>query len=196
MAEILFGDVNPSGRLPITWEKNLKDNPSIAFYYHTPGTLAISYKDDIFVGYRGYEHNHVSPQFSFGFGLSYTSFKYGNLQIRATGPTGACEVSFEVTNTGDRAGADVAQVYVGEDHPRVPRPPQELKGFSRVELQPGETRRVTIPLDARSFAWYDVKAAAWHADAGSFSVHVSRSSSDAQLDGKVNLPQAIVLPVR
>ena len=108
---------------------------------------------------------------------------------------GAYEVSFDVTNSGSRAGVEVAQVYVGEDHPPVPRPPQELKGFARVPLQPGETRRVSIPLDARSFTWYDEKGRAWHADAGSFTIHVSRSSADAQLDGKVTLPQAIVLPV-
>ena len=196
LAEILFGDVNPSGRLPISWEQNLKDNPSIASYYPAPGTLAIPYKDDIFVGYRGYQHNHISPLFPFGFGLSYTTFQYANLQIHATGLPGAYEVAFNVTNTGSHAGADVAQVYVSEDQPRVPRPPQELKGFARVALQPGETKRVTIPLDARSFTWYDEKAAAWHADPGSFTVHVSRSSTDAQLDGKVTLAQPIVLGVR
>ena len=196
LAEILFGDVNPSGRLPISWEQNLKDNPSMASYYPLPGTLAIPYKDDIFVGYRGYEHNHVSPLFPFGFGLSYTTFKYANLLIHAVGPAGAYEVAFDVTNTGTRAGADVSEVYVSEDHARVPRPPQELKGFARVPLQPDETKRVTIPLDARSFTWYDEKAAAWHADPGSFTVHVGRSSTDAQLDGKVNLTQAIVLPVK
>ena len=84
---------------------------------------------------------------------------------------------------------------MGEDHSPVPRPPQELKGFARVALQPGETRRVSIPLEARSFTWYDEKRAAWHADAGSFTIHVSRSSADPQLEGKVTLPQAIVLPV-
>ncbi len=117
------------------------------------------------------------------------------MQIRPTGPAGAYDVSFDVTNTGTRTGADIAQVYVGEDHPRVPRPPQELKGFARVALQPGETRRVTIPLDPRSFTWYDEKAAAWHADQGSFTVHVSRSSADAQLEGKITLGQMITIPV-
>ena len=157
LAEILCGDVNPSGRLPISWERNLDDNPSMLSYYPNPGTLKIPYKDDVFVGYRGYEHNRVKPRFPFGFGLGYTNFKYANLQIRPTQGAGAYEVSFDVTNTGNRAGADVAQVYVGEDHPPVARPPQELKGFARLTLQPGETRRVSIPLDARSFTWYDEK---------------------------------------
>jgi beta-glucosidase len=196
LAEVLFGDVNPSGRLPISWEKNLADNPSIAYYYPTPGTLIIPYKDDVFVGYRGYEHNGVKPLFPFGFGLSYTSFKYSGLEIQPGAAPGAYQVTFVVTNTGTRAGADVAQVYISEDHPQVPRPPQELKGFARVVLEPGQSRRVTVPLDARSFTWYDEKAAAWHAGAGSFAVHVSRSSADPQLEGKITLAQAIVLPVK
>jgi beta-glucosidase len=196
LAEVLFGDVNPSGRLPISWEKNLTDNPSYAYYYPTPGTLTVPYKDDVFVGYRGYEHNGVKPLFPFGFGLSYTSFKYAGLKIRPAAAAGAYEVSFDVKNTGTRAGADVAQVYVSEDHPQVARPPQELKGFARVVLEPGQTRHVTVPLDARSFTWYDEKSAAWHADAGSFTIRVSRSSADPQLEGKVTLAKEIVLPVK
>jgi beta-glucosidase len=196
LAEVLFGDVNPSGRLPISWEKNLTDNPSYAYYYPTPGTLTVPYKDDVFVGYRGYEHNGVKPLFPFGFGLSYTSFKYAGLKIRPAAAAGAYEVSFDVKNTGTRAGAEVAQVYVSEDHPQVARPPQELKGFARVVLEPGQTRHVTVPLDARSFTWYDEKSAAWHADAGSFTIRVSRSSADPQLEGKVTLAKEIVLPVK
>ena len=196
LAEVLFGDVNPSGRLPMSWEKNLTDNPSYAYYYPTPGTLTVPYKDDVFVGYRGYEHNGVKPLFPFGFGLSYTSFKYAGLKIRPAAAAGAYEVSFDVKNTGTRAGADVAQVYVSEDHPQVARPPQELKGFARVVLEPGQTRHVTVPLDARSFTWYDEKSAAWHADAGSFTIRVSRSSADPQLEGKVTLAKEIVLPVK
>jgi beta-glucosidase len=199
LAEVVFGDVNPSGRLPISWERSLKDNPSYAYYYPTPGTLAIPYKDDVFVGYRGYEHNGVKPLFPFGFGLSYTTFKYAGLAIQpASGTDGkpGFEVSFDVTNTGTRSGADVAEVFVSEDHPQVPRPPQELKGFARVVLGAGQTTHVTVPLDARSFTWYDEKAAAWHADAGSFTVHVSRSSADVQLEGKVTLAAPIVIPVK
>ncbi len=196
LAEVVFGDVNPSGRLPISWERNLKDNPSFAYYYPTPGTLTIPYKDEVFVGYRGYEHNGVKPLFPFGYGLSYTTFKYSGLTITPAAGAGAYEVSFDVANTGTRAGADVAQVYVSEDRPQVPRPPQELKGFARVALDPGQTRHVTVPLDARSFTWYDEKAAAWHADAGSFTVHISRSSAEPQLEGKITLAQAIVLPVK
>jgi len=202
LAQLIFGDADPSGRLPISWESSLKDNPSAPWYYPTPGTEKITYGDDIFVGYRGYEHNHTKPLFPFGYGLSYTTFKYANLTVSPasnaagnseTKPT--YEVSFDVTNTGSRAGADVAQLYLSEDHPKIARPAQELKGFSRVALAPGETRHVTIPLDARSFTWYDVNAKAWHADAGTFTLHISRSSADPQLEGKITLPQPIVLPV-
>jgi beta-glucosidase len=197
LGRILFGDADPSGRLPISWERELKDNPSFAYYYTAPGTNRITYGDDIFVGYRGYEHNHTKPLFPFGFGLSYTSFQYSKLEIhQAPGAAaGAYTVGFDVTNTGKREGADVAQVYVSEDHPEVPRPPQELKGFARVELKPGETKHLTVPLNARSFAWYDVPAKSWHADAGTFTIHVSRSSADPQLEGKVSLAKPILLPV-
>jgi len=197
LGRLLFGDADPSGRLPISWERNLKDNPSVAYYYTAPGTNRITYGDDIFTGYRGYEHNHTRPLFPFGFGLSYTSFAYANLEIHeVTGaPAGAYTVGFYVTNTGKREGADVAQIYVSEDKPEAPRPPQELKGFGRVELKPGETKHVNIPLDARSFAWYDVAAKAWHADAGTFTIRVSRSSADPQLVGKVSLAKPILLPV-
>jgi beta-glucosidase len=197
LGRILFGEADPSGRLPISWERKLADNPSAAYYYTAPGTNRITYGDDIFTGYRGYEQNRVEPLFPFGFGLSYTSFQYSKLEIHqeAGAPAGSYTVEFDVTNTGQREGADVAQVYVSEDHPDVPRPPQELKGFARVELKPGETKHLAVPLDARAFAWYDVAGKCWHADAGSFRIHVSRSSEDSQLEGTITLPKAILLPV-
>ena len=202
LARILFGDANPSGRLPISWERKITDNPSAAFYYSAPGTNRVVYGNDIFVGYRGFEHNHTQPLFPFGFGLSYTTFKYSNLEIHPSpslheSPESRTdyEVAFDVTNTGQRAGADVAQLYVSEDNPTIARPAQELKGFARVQLDPGQTRHITIPLDARSFAWYDVGAKAWHADAGTFTIHVSRSSADPQLEGKITLAQPLIVPV-
>ncbi len=202
LARILFGADNPSGRLPISWERKIADNPSAASYYSAPGTNRVVYGEDIFVGYRGYEHNHTQPLFPFGFGLSYTTFKYSNLEVRVTANSKGTpensigyEVTFDVTNTGQRAGADVAQLYLSEDHPAIARPAQELKGFARVQLNPGETRHVSIPLDARSFAWYDVGAKAWRADAGGYSVHVSRSSADPQLEGAISITQPVVMPV-
>ena len=201
LARILYGDANPSGRLPISWERKLADNPSAAYYYPARGTNRVVYGNDIFVGYRGFENNHTQPLFPFGFGLSYTTFKYSNLEIHSSSETPSpgssldYDVAFDVTNTGKWAGADVAQLYISEDHPAVVRPPQELKGFARVQLEAGQTRHVVIPLDTRSFAWYDVGAKAWHADAGTFTVHISRSSADPQLEGKISVDRAARLPV-
>jgi beta-glucosidase len=188
LAEILFGDTNPSGRLPATFEKRFEDNPVFANHYPEPGTRRVPYREGIFVGYRGYEKKSITPQFPFGYGLSYTTFKYAGLAVTpAKTRDGKVSVSFEVTNTGSRAGADVAQVYVGDAHAKLPRPPKELKGFAKVSLQPGETRRVSVDLDRRSFSYYDVKARQWRADPGVFEVLVGRSSADLQLTGTVTL---------
>jgi len=197
LAQILFGDANPSGRLPISWERRLSDNPSAAFYYTEPGTNRVTYGDDIFVGYRGYEHNHVKPLFPFGFGLSYTDFAYTDLSVKPAPDARVLgyDVSFDVTNTGTRAGADVAQLYVAETQPAVPRPPQELKAFARVLLAPHETKRITLHLNARAFAWFDVKARAWHADAGPYTLRVGRSSQDIRLDTTVSIAAPVLMPV-
>jgi len=106
------------------------------------------------------------------------------------------EVSFDVTKTGQRDGADVAQLYVAEDKPTVARSPEELKGFARVDLKAGETRHLTLPLDARSFAWYDTAKAAWHVHAGAFTVRIGRSSVDIALEGKIAVAAPAILPVK
>jgi len=196
LAEILCGDVNPSGRLPVTLERRAEDNPTHDSYYTEAGTNRIVYKEGVFVGYRGYERAGTTPLFPFGHGLSYTTFKYGYLGIspvserawgdRANGPK--FEVSFDVKNTGARAGADVAQIYVGETHPKVARPAKELKGFVKVFLRPGETKRVTLVLDGRAFSYYDVAAKRWRAQPGEFDVYVGRSSAQIELRGKLILP--------
>jgi beta-glucosidase len=194
-AEILFGDVNPSGRLPATFERRWEDNPAHDSYYPAAGTNRVVYKEGVFVGYRGYEHNATKPLFPFGYGLSYTSFQYGNLVIKPADASAKSsgfsaplyQVSFDVTNTGTRAGADVAQIYVAEPHARVPRPAKELKGFARIELKPGETKTATVTLDGRAFSYYDADAKKWRADAGEFQILVGRSSQDIQLHTAVTL---------
>jgi len=192
LAEILFGAVNPSGHLPVTFERRWADNPVHDSYYLESGTNRVVYKEGVFVGYRGYEHNHVKPLFPFGYGLSYTTFQYSQIQIQpAAGASPAnYTVAFDVTNTGSRAGADVAQVYVSEAGPKVPRPPQELKGFSRVELAPGETKHIEVTLNPRAFTYYDVAGKHWHADAGKFTVNVARSSEDVVLHADIALPSS------
>jgi beta-glucosidase len=192
--QALFGEINPSGRLPISWERKIADNPSVESYYPAPKTMDVHYSDGIFVGYRGYEHRHTKPLFPFGYGLSYTSFRYENLKIEP-GAGALYQVAFDVTNTGSRSGADVAQLYVGEKSAPLPRPVKELKGFKRVVLNPGETRHVVLPLDARAFTYYDVAAKAWKADAGSYTVEVGRSSENPELKGDLILATPINLSV-
>lgn len=139
LAEILLGDANPSGRLPATFERRWEDNPVHDSYYLEPGTNKVVYKEGVFVGYRGYEKNGTKPLFPFGHGLSYTTFSYGKLSVTpASSADGKVTVAFDVTNTGKREGADVAQVYVGDTHAKVARPAKELKGFSKVFLKPGK----------------------------------------------------------
>jgi len=194
-AEILFGDVNPSGRLPATFERRWEDNPVHDSYYPAAGGNRVIYKEGVFVGYRGYEHSGTKPLFPFGYGLSYTSFQYANLAVKpadaATKKEGFSaplyQVSFEVTNTGSRAGADVAQIYIAEAHAKVSRAAKELKGFARVNLQPGETRTATVILDGRAFSYYDADAKSWRADPGEFQILVGRSSQDIQVHSGVTL---------
>jgi beta-glucosidase len=194
-AEILFGDVNPSGRLPATFERRWEDNPVHDSYYPAAESNRVVYKEGVFVGYRGYEHNGTKPLFPFGYGLSYTSFQYANLNIK---PADAAakndglsaplyQISFDVTNAGAREGADVAQIYVAEEHAKVPRPAKELKGFARIDLKPGETKTVTVSLDGRAFSYYDVEAKKWRADSGEYQILVGRSSQDIALRGGLAL---------
>ena len=162
-------------------------------YYPEAGSNRVVYKEGIFVGYRGYEHKIVKTRFEFGSGLSYATFQYRNINVRPisgiSAPTGRntrgsaplYEVSFDVTNTGSRAGATVAEVYVGELHPPIPRPLKELKGFARVDLRPGETRHVTIPLNRRAFSFYDVRARGWRVNPGEFTVYVGQSVDELEL---------------
>ncbi len=202
LAEILFGVVNPSGRLPVTFERRWEDNPSFASYYPEPGTNRINYREGVFSGYRGFERAGTAPLFPFGFGLSYTSFRMANLKVLpAEGSTEAAPrwtVTFDVTNTGEREGAAVPQVYVGERNPRVPRPRKELKGFSKVPLKPGETRSVSVPLDARSLAYYDVASAQWRVDPNQYEIMVGWSSADGDiaLRDTLAIRRAVTMKVR
>ncbi|HLI78101.1 MAG TPA: glycoside hydrolase family 3 C-terminal domain-containing protein [Acidobacteriaceae bacterium] len=187
LAEVLFGEVNPAGHLPITWERRAEDNPTFHNYYPQDDGIAVQYKEGIFVGYRGYEKNGVQPLFPFGYGLSYTSFSFAGLKVTpGSGPTLAT-AEFDVTNTGRRAGATVAQVYLSEPGAREPRPAHELKGFERVELAPGQTRHISVPLDARSFAWFNPTTHNWTIDPGSFTVSVGESLATLPLTGTVNI---------
>lgn len=203
LAQVLFGEVNPSGRLPVTLERRWEDNPAHTSYYPAAAdTKRVEYKEGVFVGYRGYQRNKTKPLFPFGHGMSYTTFKYSNLSVKpltggaasSSGPL--YEVSFDVQNAGSREGADVAQIYIGDTHAKVPRPAKELKGFAKVNLRPGETRRLVVALDARALSYYDASAKQWRADPGEFEVLVGRSSEQIELRGKLTLPTALAAAVK
>ena len=184
VAAVLFGDVNPSGKLPVTFPRALEDTPTFqggARAY--PGVDGVVHYDEgILVGYRWYDARKIEPLFPFGFGLSYTSFEYRNLQVTPTGPS-AAEVSCEVTNTGSRVGSEVVELYVADGHSHVERPLKELKGFARVSLAPGETRKVTLELPPRAFAYYSPEGHCWKVEAGRFGIWVGSSSRDIRLKG-------------
>ena len=162
IAQLLFGDVSPSGKLPASFEKRWEDNPCYRSYYpNTSQARHINYTEGLFMGYRHYDKAEVKPAFPFGYGLSYTTFQFSDLQV------GASEVTFSVKNTGSRRGAEVAQLYVGDHHSSVPRPLKELKGFARVELDPGQSKRVRLPLTRRDFSYWDPTRHDWNPSPGS-----------------------------
>ena len=197
LAEALVGETNPSGRLPISWDRTLEESASASNYYYNDAQnpARIVYKEGVFVGYRGYLRSGVKPQFPFGYGLSYTSFAYSNLKVSAGSGKALYNVTFDVKNTGARKGADVAQVYVAPGKTKVPRPVRELKGFARVELAPGESRTVSVPLDGRAFAYFDVANKRWQADAGRYAIELGRSVEDIKAKVDVSLAKPLAIAV-
>jgi beta-glucosidase len=187
LAQLLFGEFDPSGRLPISMERRWQDNAVHDSYYPKDGEKKVEYTEGIFVGYRHFDKSGIKPLFPFGYGLSYTTFAYKNLAVSPAASSENATVAFDVTNTGTRAGAEVAQVYVGDRHANVPRPVKELKGFARVELNPGETKHVEVTLNRRAFSYYDVKGHQWTVAPGDFDIYVARSAAEIELTGKLAL---------
>jgi len=190
LAEILYGKVNPSGKLPVTIDKQIEDNPSYASYpdpaaYRGDNALTeMTYSEGLYLGYRGYDKKHAKPLYPFGYGLSYTSFGYSDLKLSSNvmAPGSTVDVTFTLTNTGDKAGFEVAQLYVQPVKPAVDRPEKELKGFTKVYLKPGESKTVSIPIDSRSLAYYVDKTASWDVDAGKFKILVGADSENLALN--------------
>jgi beta-glucosidase len=179
VAETIFGEVNPSGKLPMTFGINYEDYPS-APYYQINDSQRTPYTEGIFVGYRGFDKNNTVPLFPFGFGLSYTRFEYSDLSISSSADGGR-EVSLTVKNIGDVEGAEVIEVYLSKLSSSVPRPNKELAGFIRMSLMPDESRRVTIPVEARSFAYWDIPSHSWIIEPGKYAILAASSSSDIRL---------------
>ena len=206
VAEVIFGQHDPEGKLPISFDRAWQDSPSAPYYYgvaggdttlHTIGdngkpldytVTHIHYGDKLMVGYRYWTTEGKHPLFPFGFGLSYTSFGFGHLQAPATAASGSTvPVSFDVTNTGSVAGAEVAQLYVSDPSAKAMRPERELKGFAKVRLAPGETKHITLELDARAFSYWDESAHKWTIDPGRFVILVGDSSENTPLHAELTL---------
>ena len=189
LSEILFGDVNPSGKLPCTIAKRLEDSPAHAMRAYPGSDGVVTYSEGLLVGYRWFDTKKIEPQFPFGFGLSYTTFKYSDLKlVPGTGSNDLVTAQFNLENTGDRPGAEIAELYVHEDRPHLTRPEKELKGFKRIYLQPGEKQAITIPLGQGAFAYYDPAKKSWVAQKDQFTILVGSSSQDLRLDADFALP--------
>ncbi|MED0905883.1 glycoside hydrolase family 3 C-terminal domain-containing protein [Bacillus nitratireducens] len=181
IADLLFGDANPSGKLAETFPKVLRDNPS---YLNFPGEGdKVEYKEGVFVGYRYYDKKNIEPLFPFGFGLSYTNFEYSNLSVdkKEIKDTETVSVTVNVKNIGSTAGKEIVQLYIKDVESTMIRPEKELKGFEKVELQPGEEKTVNFTLNKRSFAYYNVELKDWHVETGEFEILVGKSSREIVL---------------
>ncbi len=194
VVNILYGKVNPSGKLAETLPLKLSDNPS---YLNFAEREKVNYREGVFVGYRYYDAKEMEVAFPFGHGLSYTSFKYSDLKLDRTEMTDqdTLTVSVDVTNTGDRAGKEVVQLYVSDLTGAVRRPVKELKGYEKVSLEPGETKTVTMTLDKRSFAWYSTDLHDWYAASGEYEILIGASSRDIRLTENVHLTGTCQLPL-
>ena len=194
IADLLFGKVNPSGKLTETFPVKLSDTPA---YLNWPGEAGkVRYGEGLFIGYRYYDAKEVPVRFPFGYGLSYTTFEYSNFKASRTTfkDTEGISVSVDITNTGKAAGKEIVQVYVHDQKSSLVRPEKELKGFAKVELQPGETKTVEISLDFRAFAYYHPAHKTWITENGEFDLLVGASSQDIRAALTVTLESSIELP--
>jgi beta-glucosidase len=206
VAQILFGEHDPEGKLPVSFDRSWDENPSSKWYYGDPkdsttlNTIGadgqpkdytiehIKYGDKLMVGYRYWTTAGKHPLFPFGFGLSYTTFKFSNLKVpAAASPGSTVTVEFDVANTGSVAGAEVAQLYVSDPSAQVDRPERELKGFAKVRLGPGATQHVTMSLDGRAFSFWDESAHKWIVDPGKFVIRVGDSSENTPLSADIEM---------
>jgi len=186
IAEILYGKLNPSGKLPVSFEQKESDNPTFNSYHDDDKDGHVFYKEGIFMGYRYYDQSNVKPLFPFGFGLSYTTFDYSNLKIGKIDKNNIL-VSIDVKNTGLVEGAEVVQLYVGQEKCSFPRPKKELKGFEKVHLKSGETKTVKIKLDENAFMFFHPTKRKWILESGQFSIYVGSSSADIKVSKNIEI---------
>ncbi len=194
IADILFGDANPCGKLAETFPLKLSHNPS---YLNFPGAEGrVEYREGLFVGYRYYDKKGISPLFPFGFGLSYTSFEYTGISVSRTkiNDNENVQVSVNVKNTGKMAGKEIVQLYIGKPVSKVIRPLKELKGFEKVYLEPGEQKKVSFELNKRSFAYYNTKIKDWYVESGEYKIMAASSSADIRLAANVYVESTVKIP--
>lgn len=180
LADVLFGKVNPSGKLPFTFPVKLEDNAAHALDAYDPEDLSVEYKEGIFVGYRWAEKEQIKPLFAFGHGLSYTDFGYGEAKAARTSmkENGTLSVSVDVTNTGDVAGKEVIQLYIGDNEASVARPVKELKGFRKIALEPGQKQTVTFEITPEMLKFFDADKHEWVLEKGKFTAFIGAASDD------------------
>jgi beta-glucosidase len=198
LARVLFGDANPSGKLPCTFPKRLEDSPAHALNAYPGTNNIVTYAEGLLVGYRWFDAKRTEPLFPFGYGLSYTKFRYSGLKLtrdkdpKSVGVT----VEFEIANAGVREGSEAVQIYVQPVKPSVERPIKELKDVVKVSLKPGQKQKVSLRLDHSAFAFYDPNRKGWVAEAGRFKILAGSSSRDIRLDGQVKLSATNVSPAK
>ena len=191
VCDIIFGDVNPSGKLSETYPLALEDNSSHNYFPGTP--VSVEYREGVYVGYKYYDTAEKEVAFPFGHGLSYTTFQYSDIKVSADSikDTDTVTVSFKIKNTGDVDGAEVAQVYVNDVESTIYRPVKELRAFKKIFLKAGEEKEVEITLDKRAFAYYNVILGDWHVESGDFKILVGASSRDIKLEATVNVESTV-----
>ncbi len=193
--KLLTGAENPGGKLAETWPLRLEDNPS---YLNFPGVDdQVNYREDIYIGYRYYDKKDMKVRFPFGHGLSYTRFQYSDLGLDKTSmeDTDSLTVTCKVKNVGKVAGKEAVQLYIREKTPFASRPIRELKGFEKIELQPGQEKEVRFTLDKRSFAYYEVKLHDWYVESGEYVVEIGASSRDIRLSADVQIQGTREIPM-
>ena len=187
LADVLFGRVNPSGKLPMTFEKRWEDNPAYHSYHDPDGDKHVAYTEGIYIGYRGYDKLGREVQYPFGYGLSYTTFRLADMQVSDQKADGSVEVSCTLKNTGRRDGAQVVQVYVGKTGGLSDRPVKELKDYRKVFLRAGESRQLTFTLPQEAFTYYNPAAKDFIADPGQYRLMLAFSSRDVQLQKDIRV---------
>jgi beta-glucosidase len=196
LADVLFGDVTPSGKLPVTFPRSEHETPVSSPEQYSRTARVARFSEGLAVGYRGYDQLGIEPLFPFGYGLSYTSFAYSQLQVEPETTDGSrpIRVSFTLTNTGSRTGSEIAQVYLGLPT-STSEPPKRLVGWAKIKLEPGETKEVSVTLDpsasSRPFFYWNVNTNGWDVASGDYQVYVGASSRDIRLTGSLRVHNII-----